>query len=88
MCIRDRAIDSPSGFTKKVTDYLLEEYARLGYSAKRTVKGGVIAEIGGEGDPILTMAHVDTLGAVVAEKMCIRDRYHVAASHILIVADR
>lgn len=61
------AIDSPSGFTEKVTDYLLEEYARLGYSAKRTVKGGVIAEIGGEGDPILTMAHVDTLGAVVAE---------------------
>ena len=41
------AIDSPSGFTEKVTDYLLEEYARLGYSAKRTVKGGVIAEIGG-----------------------------------------
>ena len=38
-----------------MTDYLLEEYARLGYSAKRTVKGGVIAEIGGEGDPILTM---------------------------------
>ena len=37
------AIDSPSGFTEKVTDYLLEEYARLGYSAKRTVKGGVIA---------------------------------------------
>ncbi len=61
------AIDSPSGFTEKVTDYLLEEYARLGYSAKRTVKGGVVAEIGGEGDPILVMAHVDTLGAVVAE---------------------
>ena len=60
-------IDSPSGFTEKVTDYLLEEYARLGYSAKRTVKGGVVAEIGGEGDPILVMAHVDTLGAVVAE---------------------
>ncbi len=61
------AIDSPSGFTEKVTDYLLDEYARLGYSAKRTVKGGVVAEIGGEGDPILVMAHVDTLGAVVAE---------------------
>ena len=61
------AIDSPSGFTEKVTDYLLDEYARLGYSAKRTVNGGVVAEIGGEGDPILVMAHVDTLGAVVAE---------------------
>ena len=39
------AIDSPSGFTEKVTDYLLEEYARLGYSAKRTVKGGVMAQL-------------------------------------------
>ena len=61
------AIDSPSGFTDKAADYLIEEYARLGYSAKRTVKGGVIAEIAGEGDPILVMAHVDTLGAVVSE---------------------
>ena len=26
------AIDSPSGFTDKVTDYLLEEYKRLGGS--------------------------------------------------------
>ena len=25
------AIDSPSGFTEKVTDYLCEEYKRLGY---------------------------------------------------------
>ena len=50
------AIDSPSGFTEKVTDYLLEEYARLGYSAKRTVKGGVIAEIGGGGGPVFSLA--------------------------------
>ena len=26
------AIDSPSGFTEKVTDYLCEEYKRLGYN--------------------------------------------------------
>ena len=25
------AIDSPSGFTEKVTDYLLEEYKKMGY---------------------------------------------------------
>lgn len=61
------AIDSPSGFTDKVADYLIEEYSRLGYSAKRTIKGGVLAEIAGEGDPILVMAHVDTLGAVVSD---------------------
>lgn len=61
------SIDSPSGFTEKVTDYLLEEYTRLGYTPKKTKKGGVIVEIGGNGNPILTMAHVDTLGAMVAE---------------------
>lgn len=61
------AIDSPSGFTGKVTDYLVEEYGRLGYSAAKTKKGGVLVELGGEGNAILTMAHVDTLGAMVAE---------------------
>lgn len=61
------AIDSPSGFTTKVTDYLVEEYARLGYNAAKTKKGGVLVELGGEGNAVLTMAHVDTLGAMVAE---------------------
>lgn len=61
------SIDSPSGFTGKVTDYLIEEYTRLGYTPTKTKKGGVIVEIGGEGNAVLTMAHVDTLGAMVAE---------------------
>lgn len=61
------AIDSPSGFTGQVTDYLVEEYGRLGYNATKTKKGGVMVELGGEGNAILTMAHVDTLGAMVAE---------------------
>lgn len=61
------AIDSPSGFTQKVTDYLLEEYTRLGYKPQKTKKGGVLTEIGGNGNAILTMAHVDTLGAMVSE---------------------
>lgn len=61
------SIDSPSGFTAQVTDYLLEEYRRLGYSPVRTKKGGVLTEIGGEGNAVLVMAHTDTLGAVVSE---------------------
>lgn len=61
------AIDSPSGFTTRVTDYLVEEYTRLGYAPTKTKKGGVLVELGGEGNAILTMAHVDTLGAMVAE---------------------
>ena len=42
------AIDSPSGYTKDVTDYLLKEFETLGFPAHRTVKGGVIADLGGE----------------------------------------
>lgn len=61
------AIDSPSGFTDNVTGYLMEEYSRLGYAPARTKKGGVLVELGGRGNALLTMAHVDTLGAMVAE---------------------
>lgn len=60
-------IDSPSGFTQRVSEYLLEEYRRLGYEPSQTVKGGVLTELGGEGQGILLMSHVDTLGAVVSE---------------------
>ena len=61
------AIDSPSGYTAEVTSYLLEEYKKLGYHAELTNKGGVLADLGGEGTPILLTAHVDTLGGMVAE---------------------
>lgn len=63
------SIDSPSGYGEEVTAYLLEEFGKLGYHAYRTVKGGVIAELGGENtqDAILLEAHCDTLGAMVHE---------------------
>ena len=47
------AIDSPSGYTAEVTAYLLEEYKRLGYKARLTGKGGVLADLGGEGEEII-----------------------------------
>jgi putative aminopeptidase FrvX len=61
------AIDSPSGFTDKVADYVMEAYKQLGYSPIKTVKGGVFCEIGGEGDGIMVEAHIDTLGAMVCD---------------------
>ena len=33
------SIDSPSGYCRQVTDYLLEELGRLGIQAKKTIKG-------------------------------------------------
>lgn len=61
------AVDSPSGYGEKVTAYLLEELDRIGVKAERTVKGGVLADFGGEDceNAILLEAHCDTLGAMV-----------------------
>ncbi|MGN0371441.1 MAG: M42 family metallopeptidase [Enterocloster sp.] len=63
------AIDSPSGYGREVTEYLLSELHSLGIGAHRTVKGGVLADFGGkeEKDAILLEAHCDTLGAMVAQ---------------------
>ena len=62
------AIDSPSGYGREVTEYLLKELEALGMPARRTVKGGVIADFGGRNkeDGILLEAHCDTLGGMVA----------------------
>lgn len=62
------AIDSPTGYTKNVADYLMAEYEKIGYAPQRTVKGGILTDLGGK-DPdnaVLLEAHVDTLGAMVS----------------------
>jgi len=60
------SIDSPTGYTNEVQDYLCEELTRLGYTPNRLHKGGVTAELGGEGNGVMLFAHCDTLGAVVS----------------------
>ena len=59
------AIDSPSGYTAEVQEYMNAELTRLGYKPENPYKGGIRAHLGGEGEPIMLMAHVDTLGAMV-----------------------
>ena len=61
------AIDSPTGYTGQVREYLAAEYSRLGYTPTQTKKGGVLVDLGGSGNAVMVMAHVDTLGAMVAE---------------------
>lgn len=59
------SIDSPSGYTRQVEDWLLSELKNLGFTPVRPNKGGVVCNLGGEGDGLLLLAHVDTLGAMV-----------------------
>ena len=63
------AIDSPSGYTKEVAEYVLGEYRALEYEPKLTVKGGVLVALGGKNkeDAVMLEAHIDTLGAIVTE---------------------
>lgn len=63
------AIDSPSGYTKEVAEYVMEEYKRLGYQPQMTVKGGILVELGGKDkkNAVMLEAHIDTLGGMVAE---------------------
>ena len=59
------SIPSPTGYTKEVQAYLVNELTSMGFCPKTLHKGGVICDIGGEGNAIMLAAHVDTLGAVV-----------------------
>jgi putative aminopeptidase FrvX len=56
---------SPSGFTEKIRNYLIAEIRKLGFEPTLTVKGSVLVELGGKGNPLVLAAHVDTLGAMV-----------------------
>lgn len=61
------AIDSPTGYTSRAASWVKEAFEALGFSARQTVKGGILADLGGEGEGLLLEAHADTLGAMVAE---------------------
>ncbi len=59
------AIPSPSGYTKKATDYLMKLLQDMGYEPELSRKGNIFVTLGGEGEPLVLAAHVDTLGAMV-----------------------
>ena len=63
------AIDSPSGYTAEVADFVMKAYQKLGYEPKLTTKGGVLVALGGKDkkNAVMLEAHIDTLGAMVAQ---------------------
>lgn len=63
------AIDSPTGYTDEAAEWVEKEFQGLGFKTTRTVKGGVMIDLGGkdEQNAILLEAHADTLGGMVAE---------------------
>ena len=58
-------IDSTTGLFREVQDYLIEEIGRLGFPVTVSHKGGLIADLGGEGNALAVTAHVDDIGLMV-----------------------
>lgn len=58
-------IDSTTGQFRQIQNYVCEEIKRLGYEPVETHKGGVIVDLGGEGDPLVVTAHLDDIGLMV-----------------------
>ena len=59
------AIDSTTGQYQAVEAWTAEEIRRMGYEPILTHKGGVLADLGGEGDPLVVTAHLDDIGLMV-----------------------
>ena len=59
------AIDSTTGQFRAVQEWTAQEAGRLGYDPQITHKGGVIVDLGGEGNPLVITAHLDDIGLMV-----------------------
>jgi len=58
-------IDSTTGQFREIQDYIVKEAEKLGYPVTVCHKGGVLADIGGEGEPLVVTAHLDDIGLMV-----------------------
>ncbi|EGE54793.1 M42 family metallopeptidase [Streptococcus parauberis] len=60
-------IPSPTGFTRRIMDYVATEISSFGYEVIRTNKGGLMVSVKGDNDQKhrVVTAHLDTLGAMV-----------------------
>ncbi len=59
------AVDSTTGMYEPIQDLACKMLDELGVKYELTHKGGVIADMGGEGDPIVVTAHLDDIGLMV-----------------------
>lgn len=59
------AIDSTTGRCEEISAYVMAELDRLGIPCYESHKGGVVAELGGEGHGLVYTAHLDDIGLMV-----------------------
>ena len=58
-------VDSTTGQYLAIQERIAEEIRSLGFEPLYTRKGGILADLGGEGDPLVITAHLDDIGLMV-----------------------
>ena len=58
-------IDSTTGLYSEIQNYIINEIRSFDYCISKIHKGGVIVDLGGEGNPLYVMGHCDTIGLQV-----------------------
>lgn len=59
------AIDSTTSQYREIENYVIDWAQKLGYTCDATRKGGVLMDLGGEGDSLVVTAHLDDIGLMV-----------------------
>ena len=59
------AIDSTSGQFREIQDYVAAEMERMGYQPQTLRKGGIWCDLGGEGNSLCLLSHLDDIGLMV-----------------------
>lgn len=59
------AIDSTTGQFREIQNWVISEIERLGFPYTVTHKGGVLSNLGGEGNALAIAAHLDDIGLMV-----------------------
>lgn len=59
------SVDSTTGQFEAISQKTAELIRTLGFDPRSTHKGGVLADLGGEGDPLVITAHLDDIGLMV-----------------------
>ena len=58
-------VDSTTGQYVMIQKQICEMIEELGYKPELTHKGGVLVDLGGEGDPLVVTSHLDDIGLMV-----------------------
>ena len=59
------AIDSTSGQYREIEAYVAAEMEKMGYTPRFLRKGGVWCDLGGEGESLCLISHLDDIGLMV-----------------------